>query len=420
MKKITLDEWEKKYVVGPIERFDQKNVMFSRPMWDPKIKDLMDDWSSNSPARDKPGFRVEEMALRKASDSASRIFSLFNTSKPNPSPIASKIKATMAATNHGRVAIANPPESLMIDATDTARMSLIIKKVAMYFGADIVGICRLDRRWVYSRTYTGQAAPGLEGGTIGESTAQEIPEEYQYVVVMGYEMEYDLYRYYNSSIATAATGMGYARMDFTNALLSEYIRNLGYKAINCTRNDVALSVPLAMQAGLGDLARNGLLITPQFGPRVRLSKVITDLPLEPDTPIDFGVTEFCLACEKCADSCPSQSIMTGDRTTEINNESNNSGALKWPINAETCRTYWARAKRGGGCTACISCCPYNKPHTWPHRTVRWLTDHTRWADPLFVKGDDLLGYGKPRKPDDFWEEWQPGNGNGQNHRNNHR
>jgi len=99
--------------------------------------------------------------------------------------------------------------------------------------------------------------------------------------------------------------------------------------------------------------------------------------------------------------------MNGDRTAEVNNASNVSGALKWPINAETCRMYWAKAKKGGGCTLCVSTCPYNKVDTWPHRIVRWFTDHARWMDKLFVVGDDMLGYGKPRNPDKFWEEWEP-------------
>ena len=40
MKRLTLEEWEKKYIVEPVERFDQKNEMFSRPFWDPEFRDL--------------------------------------------------------------------------------------------------------------------------------------------------------------------------------------------------------------------------------------------------------------------------------------------------------------------------------------------------------------------------------------------
>ena len=52
------------------------------------------------------------------------------------------------------------------------------------------------------------------------------------------------------------------------------------------------SIPIAIDAGLGELGRNGLLVTPKYGPRVRLAKILTNMPLVPDSPIRFGVTEF--------------------------------------------------------------------------------------------------------------------------------
>jgi len=160
-----------------------------------------------------------------------------------------------------------------------------------------------------------------------------------------------------------------------------------------------------MLAGLGDIGRNGILITPQFGPRVRLSKVLTDLPLVADAPVDFGVTEFCRACMKCAEMCPSQAISTGERTTEPNNVSNVAGELKWPIDAVKCRTHWARA--GNACTTCVACCPYNKPDTLFHRAVLRFTDRARWANSLCVWADNRLGYGRPARAEGFWDEWQP-------------
>ena len=410
MKRLTLEEWESKYIVGPVERFNQTYTMFNRPDWDFEVRGRLQDWSFMGEAKDRPGWTLEEIGLRRATGPVTQMFTLFNMSKPNPSEASKAVMAALAAPNPGRAVATKPPEGTRIDTSDPQRITGIIKKVATYFGADLVGICKLDRRWVYSHTY--EADPYRVGNTeqpTGTSKPQEIPEEFQYAVVMGFTMDYNLYKYFASPIAGAATGLGYSQMGFTNAFLSEYIRNLGFKVIDCSTNDVALSTPMAMQAGLGDLGRNGLLITPEFGPRVRISKVITDLPLVADSPIEFGVTAFCEACGKCAETCPSQSIMSGERTAKPNNVSNAAGELKWPIDAETCRMYWARAKRGGGCTNCISSCPYNKVNTWPHRTVQWFTDHARWADSFYVKMDDLLGYGKPKKPDNFWEEWQPKN-----------
>lgn len=133
--------------------------------------------------------------------------------------------------------------------------------------------------------------------------------------------------------------------------------------------------------------------------------MITDLPLAADSPIEFGVTEFCEVRGKAADMCPSQYIIYGERTTEPHNVSSSAGVIKWPTNAEKCRAYWARI--GKWCTNCIASCPYNKPYTWFQRFVQLCTDHKRWADPFYIKMDDLFGFGKPKKPDNFWEEWQP-------------
>jgi hypothetical protein len=57
-------------------------------------------------------------------------------------------------------------------------------------------------------------------------------------------------------------------------------------------------VPFAIEAGIGELSRLNKLVTPEFGPAVRLCKVFTDLPMACDTPIDFGL-EFCKKCKKC-------------------------------------------------------------------------------------------------------------------------
>ena len=89
--------------------------------------------------------------------------------------------------------------------------------------------------------------------------------------------------------------------------LAQAIRSLGYVAIPCM-NSTAMSVPLAIDAGLGELGRLGYLVTPEWGPHVRIDKVLTNMPLKPDRPINFGVTEYCTECGICAVECPSGAI----------------------------------------------------------------------------------------------------------------
>jgi len=61
---------------------------------------------------------------------------------------------------------------------------------------------------------------------------------------------------------------------------------------------------VAMQAGIGWIGRNNLLVTRQFGARVRLISILTNMPLMTDPPAFFG----CGDCYACLASCPSQSI----------------------------------------------------------------------------------------------------------------
>ncbi|MFC1978608.1 reductive dehalogenase [Chloroflexota bacterium] len=402
MKKLTPSEWEKEYIVGPVERCDRKNAHQTRPV--PLQKEFKDTPADGATIPDHPGLTVMEWALRSVSRDYLRMIELLNLSKPNLNPAS---KAIMEAMSNAGAPPPKPTEGAKIDVSDPQKITRYIKKVATSFGADLVGICKLDRRWVYSHSYHYKAGESVLG--IGIHERQEIPDEFQYAIVMAFGGDYNMRRYFPtyisaSSIVTSPVMGGV----LATGRLSAFIQHLGFKAINCTFDDVVLHIPLAMQAGLGQIGRHGLLITPEFGSNLRMDIVLTDLPLVSDAPIDFGVTEFCSVCKKCADTCPSDSITHGERSAEPITISNVAGELKWQVNLEKCRDRFAQTKHP--CHICISVCPFNKPDTWFHRTVRWFVDKARWADSFYVKMDSLLGYGKPKKADDFWEEWQPRKG----------
>ncbi len=61
---------------------------------------------------------------------------------------------------------------------------------------------------------------------------------------------------------------------------------------------------VARMAGLGWQGKNLLIITPQFGSRVRLVSVLTDAPLFADGPIE----NRCGKCTICKDACPAGAI----------------------------------------------------------------------------------------------------------------
>jgi reductive dehalogenase len=217
----------------------------------------------------------------------------------------------------------------------------------------------------------------------------ELPEEYRYAIVMAVEMSYDDLK--RSPAVVASTDLGYSMQAFVAVSVAEFIRSLGYHAIP-SGNDTGLSIPLAVDSGLGELGRNGILLTKEYGPRVRLCKIFTDLPLKTDYPIDIGVQDFCEKCKKCAVNCPRRAIPDGERTDQPRNISNNSGVMKWPIDAEKCLDFWVR--NGTWCTNCIRVCPWNKPNSCLHRTVSTFLGSTHLLHPFFIWLDEVLGYEK--------------------------
>ncbi|MBI3950606.1 MAG: epoxyqueuosine reductase [Acidobacteria bacterium] len=86
-------------------------------------------------------------------------------------------------------------------------------------------------------------------------------------------------------------------------------------------NEGPVSLPhLAVEAGLGTLGLNGMLLTPEYGPRVVLGAVVTAAELEADRRIE---TALCLgeSCGRCLLACPGDAIG------------------HWEMDVEKCRPY---------------------------------------------------------------------------------
>ena len=93
-----------------------------------------------------------------------------------------------------------------------------------------------------------------------------IPKDMKYVVVLLHEWGKDLdgTEHAPTLLTEGLSTLAYARMAPTLWMLAEFIRGLGYNAIPAA-NDTALSIPLAIDAGLGQVGRHGLLINPKVG-----------------------------------------------------------------------------------------------------------------------------------------------------------
>ncbi|NOR15797.1 MAG: reductive dehalogenase [Candidatus Aminicenantes bacterium] len=275
------------------------------------------------------------------------------------------------------------------DAQDAARK---VKKAARFLGASLVGVADYDPLWTYATLVKiREEEEESEGPPAFDSFVPEFPFEPRSVVVIAVEMDYEGIATSPSSLEGAATGLGYSHMASVGYSVATFLRELGYRSF-ALGNDVALSVPYAIASGMGELGRHGLLITPEYGPRVRLAKVFTELELTPDKPRTFGVWEFCKSCKRCAESCPSQAISFDEPTLEGPTISNNPGVQKWYIDPEKCLEFWV--ENGSDCSNCITACPYNKLDLWHHQLASAATGLPGSSlHSLMARMDKLFGFG---------------------------
>ena len=254
---------------------------------------------------------------------------------------------------------------------DPKKFTIRVKKAAKLYGASLVGISDINEKWIYKNgfvrpPFTSEADSKKEvrkGSTSGSilETPINLPKGINKAIVIAIEMDDNAISTAPAQPAAAAAAIAYSKMSFVISCLGEFIRNLGYRAIQCG-NDTALSIPLAIDAGLGALGRLGLLITPEFGPRVRICKVFTDLPLVSDKPnLEFinKIERFCKNCYKCADACEFKAITNEKEPTFHGiNISNNPGVKKYYTDAEKCFEFWI--ENSSDCGACIAACPFSK------------------------------------------------------------
>jgi epoxyqueuosine reductase len=112
---------------------------------------------------------------------------------------------------------------------------------------------------------------------------------------------------------------------------------------------------IARMAGIGWQGKSLLIVSPEFGPRIRLATLLTNMPLTPDRPIK----NRCGACTQCTDACPVKAIRN---VTALDRYSSRDEALFFGQCAD--RTYENSLLPGINariCGVCVTACPHGKP-----------------------------------------------------------
>lgn len=274
---------------------------------------------------------------------------------------------------------------------DAAANSRAVKSLSYFLGAELTGICEIPEYAWYSHG---------DGG-------KPIEPRHRYAIVMLIDQGYDTMEGASGDdfISGAQSMRAYMRGSVIAGVMAEHLRGLGFTSRAQTNADSeVLHIPLILWSGLGELSRIGeLVLNPFVGPRFKSVVVTTNMPLEADKPIDFGLQSFCQHCRKCARECPCDAISWGDKVMF-------NGYEMWKPDVERCARYRITNPRGLACGRCMKTCPLNKVVTWdgPLATTvaSWLGIHARWLKPLLVPVatwlDDRLGYGVRNPVKKWW------------------
>lgn len=261
---------------------------------------------------------------------------------------------------------------------DPSEITKTLKRTIIKMGADDVGIAPLKQEYVYSHVGRGP-----------EKWGSEIVNNHKYAIMFALEMDYDHVESAPELLITEESANKYLEGALISVEIARYIRSLGYPArAHITGSNYQIMLPpVAYDAGLGELGRLGYLISPRFGPRIRLGAVTTDLPLRTDKPINFSVQDFCEKCLKCAVNCPSGAIPYEGKVSVR-------GVNKWQLDIEKCIRYWRIL--GTDCGLCMKACPYGHPPTLFHNIIRKGIRLSSFARGISIKADDLF-YGRKAK-----------------------
>lgn len=154
-----------------------------------------------------------------------------------------------------------------------------------------------------------------------------------------------------------------ARLDLASDRLAGWIQSRGYAAAALPASSIVdeatLTGPLSHRAvawmsGIGWQGKSQLIVNPQFGPRIRLATVLTNMPSSTNRPLK----NRCGSCSACAAACPAKAIK---KTATAEPFRTREQALHWKRCAAQTAKYKKRQEIGVSiCGVCVAVCPYGK------------------------------------------------------------
>ena len=359
-KKLT---WER----GKPDQIDERNIMFSR--------------AELAPGTERFDSYYKEFPEHKLADDAFRRHNGFMNEKGtfyNPWLFGAAEAAFKAVASFHN--ITDGPVSNLEREFNPDELTNFISNWAKELGVHSIGIAKLEKHHLY---HTGGRS---------HNYGEVVCNSHKYAIAFTVEMDFKRVARAPRGPIVMESATQYLNSGSIAVQIAAFIRNMGYSARAHIDGKYQVRCPeVAKDAGLGEIGRMGLLMTPKLGPRVRLAVISTDVPLKVSLPRpDKSLLKFCMLCKKCAETCPSRAISFED-------PKETGGTTQWVINQEACYTYWC--KIGTDCGRCMAVCPYSHPDNLLHNTVRYLIRKSPLFRQIAIRLDNWLYGRKPPEKD---------------------
>jgi epoxyqueuosine reductase len=254
----------------------------------------------------------------------------------------------------------------------------------------------------------------IDKGTLDKSGVYHVPESCKYMVTYTIQQNYTQSKFqlrwdeetYGPGklgqpmpLGRPAIHRAYGDGRYSDWMSLRFIKNLGYGAYKA---GVTANVALGIFSGLGEQGRSTYMMSPRNGLMNRITNyVITDLPIAPTPPIDFGASRFCPTCKICAERCPSGAMSLDNETTWDYRPGNRPGYKGWRMDWIKCVEMGAPSR----CGVCHTLCPFNNPSEGIiHPVVRGVAATAPLFNKFFAEMDRTFGYAHP-KPDAELDGW---------------
>ena len=232
-----------------------------------------------------------------------------------------------------------PVNPIRTPVRDETVMAAEIKGLALMLGAGAVGISRVTDKAFYQ----GYETP------------------FKHAISIAFPMDYHEMEQVTRPRGGIETMRCYVEIAKISVAVAAHIRALGWPARAYSESSDVLHIPQAIESGIGELGKHGSLINRELGSNFRLATVLSDLPLALDGPVDIGVDDLCLNCQRCTVDCPAEAI--SDRKQLVR------GVEKWYVDFDRCIPYFVKTF---GCGICIQVCPWSVPGRGPSLSEKLL------------------------------------------------